>query len=167
MIDFQKSGLERQVYEVITRMCDLVKTDEFPKFKTKKQKSGRWDCTLTIPGIETAVAKEQETEVAAINRCASNMLHILNSLDKRGLYDPNYEESVFKDDIEFFFGDLEYDPNYHYYLSTCDINLTAKDEGMKNMIKSYSTKYFDKCIEHGEEIDKICDIVTVRYLVKH
>ena len=162
MIDFQNGGLEWQVFEVISRTYKLVKSDDIPHFEAKKIEDGKWECFYEIPGIKKAHAI-QDSEVASINRCASNMLSILDQLDKRGIYDPDIEESVFKDGIELYFGDIDYDHKYNYYLFTGDISL---DEAGKTFIKRYSQKYYDMFIERGEAIDKMCDIITVRYLIK-
>ena len=136
MIDFQNSGLEWQVFEVISRTYELVKSEDIPHFETNKLDNGKWKCTLKIPGIESAHSI-QNTEVAAINRCASNMLHILDCLDKRGLYDPEVEESVFKEEIESYFGEVDYDSEYNYYLFSGDILFKENDEYAKKFIKSY------------------------------
>ena len=165
MIDFQKGGLEWQVFEAISKTYELVKSDDIPHFETKKLDDGKWECTLKIPGIEIA-RSIQDSEVVAINRCASNMLHILDCLDKRGIYDPENEESVFREDIESYFGEVDYDPEYNYYLFTGDILFKEDDEYAKKFIKSYSRKYYGEISEQGDEIDRICDFITVRYLVK-
>lgn len=166
MIDFQKGGLEPQVYELLLKAGQLCGGVDIPLFVRKKQDDGKWSCKFEIPGILPATSKDQKTEVAAINRCASNMLHILNNLDSRGIYDPKDEESVFKEEIESVFGNIDYNPEYFYHLLTGSI-LLGPDEGyMKQKIAELSQDLTDVLEEHDEEIDKICNIITVKYLVK-
>ena len=40
------------------------------------------------------------------------------------------------------------------------------DEYANNFIRAYSKKYFIEFFKRGEEIDKICDFITVKYLVR-
>ena len=156
MVDFQNGGLEPQVYELILKMCDMMESDEFPKFDTKQLSKNLWEARLTIPGIsETAVAIE-ESEAKAINRCASNMLHILECSDEIGIYDPKNEESFYLNRIEQIFGEVDYDPNYLYYLSVTEIPSDMLGEKMAEISKNF-----------GDDIVECADTkVVVSYLMK-
>lgn len=163
MIDFQNGGLESQVYKLILKMCDLTMSDEFPHFKTKRIKDDMWECSLEIPGVDVIANAKQKTEVAAINRCASNMLHILSCLDENGLYDPKKEESVFKDRIEERFGDISYDPKYFYYLCTEEIPINQQNKDIKKIVDSHT---FDIECKTGDIVNKTNSQLVVDYLMK-
>lgn len=156
MVDFQNGGLEPQVYELILKMCDMMESDEFPKFDTKQLSKNLWEARLTIPGIsETAVAIE-ESEAKAINRCASNMLYILKCTDETGTYDPKMGESFYLNRIEQIFGEVDYDPNYLYYLSVIEIPSDMLGEKMAEISKNF-----------GDDIVECADTkVVVSYLMK-
>ena len=156
MVDFQNGGLEPQVYELILKMCDMMESDEFPKFDTKQLSKNLWEARLTIPGIsETAVAIES-SEVGAINRCASNMLHILECTDETGIYDPKKGESFYLDRIERIFGEVEYDPNYLYYLSITEIPSDMLGKKMAEISSNF-----------GDDIVECADTkVVINYLMK-
>lgn len=156
MVDFQNSGLEHQVYELILKMCDMMESDEFPKFDTKQLGKSLWEARLTIPGIsETAVAIES-SEVGAINRCASNMLHILECTDETGIYDPKKGESFYLNQIERIFGNVDYDPEYFYYLAIHEIPSDILGEEIAKIHQTF-----------GEDIvDQADTKVVINYLMK-
>lgn len=156
MVDFQNDGLESQVYELILKMCDMMQSDEFPHFETKQLSKKLWECKLHIPGIsETAVAI-QPSEVEAINRCASNMLHILECTNETGVYDPEKGESFYLNRIEQIFGEVDYDPNYLYYLTVTEIPSDILGEKMAEISSNF-----------GDDIVECADTkVVVSYLMK-
>ena len=45
MIDFQKGGLEWQVFEAISKTYELVKSDDIPHFETNELNNGKWECS--------------------------------------------------------------------------------------------------------------------------
>ena len=165
-IDFQDGGLESQVYELIYRMTVLCKSDSFPHFDTKQLEDKSWECILSIPGVKQLVKAKGETEVASINRCASNMLFILNNNYNKNQYDPDITDSVFKKDIEEYFGDIKYNNEYNYHLFGCDILIDPKDHCLIDALNDYAYDNLSQFNEDGEEIDRISEIVTLRYLVK-
>ena len=166
MIDFQNSGLEYEVYLLITKMCDLAKSDSFPKFKTTKITDGEWKCELSIPGVKDKAIAYQKDEVSAINRCASNMLYILETQHKNGEYDPDIYDSYFRENIEEFFGNLEYDCKYLYYMMDCDV-LVRPDEQLAFLLRERASESIDNVKDQGDEVIQMCDIVSLRFLVRH
>lgn len=156
MVDFQSGGLEFQVYELILKMCELTQSDEFPHFQTTQLDNGMWECTLEIPGIQTPAKSLQNTEVAAINRCAANMLHILKNVDEKGFYDPKIEESVFRDKLEMNFGNINYDPSYFYYMCQSEFPINPSDEYLMKYIVGRMNNKLDEIDPEGlDELVKI------------
>lgn len=166
MIDFQDSRLDQSVFEVMSRAFDYVLSDKMPRFKTKRLDSGKWSCSYEIPGIPAAYAKDKETEIEAINWCASNMMHILNHLSEEGIYDPEIDNSVFKDEIEIYFGNVRYSKEYNYRLFSSEILLADKDSYMKQMIELYSKRLGEQLLINNEEIVKIRDVLPITLLVR-
>lgn len=166
MIDFQSSGLSHQVYKLITRMCDLACSDEFPNFVTKQLDDDKWKCELTIPGVSKVAYGYDETEVGSINKCANLMIYYLDKNHDKNQYDPNYEDSIFLGNIEQFFGDVEYDKEYKYHLCESDILIDNDDEHIKGLLKNYAAPIIRKLNRDDEEIDQMSQIVTIRFLVK-
>ncbi len=166
MIDFQDIRLDQCVFEVMSRAFDYVLSDEMPRFKTKRLENGKWNCSYEIPGIPAAHAKEKETEIDAINWCASNMLHILTHLSEDGVYDPEIEDSVFKDEIEIFFGNVRYNKEYNYRLFSSEILLTDEDSYMKQMIELYSKRLGEQLSINNEEIVRIRDVLPITLLIR-
>ena len=162
MIDFQNDGLEHQVYELISRMCDLTCSDEFPKFETKELPK-KWECRLKIPGVVTSGVGYGNNEVEAINNCALNMLMILNTNHDKNQFDPNVPDSVFRNNIEQFFGDVDYDKRYRYYLCETDIRIDYQTE---MELDRFAKDVVDKINSNSAYVDMMSDIVTIRYLVK-
>ncbi len=169
MIDFQDSGLESQVYVLIAKMCDLTMSDDFPKFQTKKlPKKGLWECTLAIPGVEKTAFGRGKTEVESINLCAIAMLKLLKNNYKNNEYNPCDEKSVFCGDIEQFFGDVDYDSGYNYYLHRTDILLTkGRDDNLRRALMKKAIKNSIPYLEKNSEVDMMCDIVTLRFLIRN
>lgn len=162
MIDFQNGGLEHQVYELIAKMCDLACSDEFPHFQTTPIENGRWECKLSIPGVKKDSIGYGKTEVDSVNECALNMLAYLKMNHKNDDYDPDMEESIFRGNIEQFFGDIDYDYRYTYHLCETDILLDSNSyiaDSLKRMIAN-------KIEKDDSEIDAMSNIVTLRFLIK-
>lgn len=166
MIDFQNGGLEHQVYELISKICDLACSDEFPHFVTTEQEKGIWECKLSIPGVKTTAVAHGKTEVESINRCAINMIFILKKDHDKDQLDPDLEDSIFAGNIEQFFGDIVYDPKYKYHLFESDILIKPDDVEIINFIKNQMKDSVRKLHECVEEIDEMSQIVTLRFLVK-
>ena len=167
MIDFQNGGLESQVYELIAKMCDLTMSDDFPKFQTKQLRDGLWECSLNILGVKNTAFGRGETEVKSINNCAHSMLQILKSKHKNDEYDPDIEESVFREHIEQYFGNIKYNPEYNYYVNISDILLCeGRDDYIRNILMKYAVENLRPCIEQGHEVDMMCDIVTLKFLIR-
>lgn len=167
MVDFQNDGLESQVYELIAKMCDLMKSDEFPKFQTKQLPDGFWECTLSIPGVKNTAFGTGKTEVHAINRCSRSMLTILKSKHKNDEYDPDIKESVFREQIEERFGNVEYNPEYFYYPFFCGMLLEDKYDGyLKRSLMNHVKPTLERIEEEGGEVVKMCDIVDLVFLVR-
>ena len=165
MIDFQNDKLEPEVYEALYRTSELMCGNPLPKFETKRNSDGKWICRFAIPGVETVVTPPYETEIEAINMCASNISYILDIVDKKGVYDPDAEESVYRDEIESYFGNVKYDKEYRYMLSHTSIGLGQEDDYLKRIIKKRIKNEFEKWEEEGE-IDRVCDWFTITYLLK-
>ena len=165
-IDFQNNNLDPQVYEVLFRTSNMMKLSRRPSFITKEINDHRWECRFEIPGIEPAISLDQASEIESINRCASNMLNIINKLDPRGLYNPETKGSYLEDEIKSCFGDIRFNPEYYYYLFTGDIVLSNSDKYLKNMLELRSKEYYEDFKSRGEEIDIISNIITVKYLIK-
>ena len=165
MVDFQNGGLDIQVYELILKMCDLCCSEEFPRFKTEEIKNG-WKCILSIPGVKEDSVAYGSTEAQAINRCASGMLFILKKYHENDEHYTEFEDSVFKDRIEEYFGSRKYDFAYRYRLSICDILLDSDDTNTKTILQKYASSSLDSIKESGSEIEDMSEIVTLRFLVK-
>ena len=165
MIDFQDSGLEHQVYELIAEMCNLTCSDSFPRFETKLLENDIWECKLAIPGVKRVAVAKGLSEVDSINACATNMLGILRTEHDKNQYDPEIEENIFEQNIQQFFS-VKYDNRYRYHLCQADILLDQNDNFAYRLLKSYASKTVDGIMEEGGEIDSMSDIVTIRFLVK-
>ena len=166
MIDFQNDGLEYQVYALIAKMCELGCSDEFPKFITNKLDNGKWECTLSIPGVKKEAIGIGSSEVDAINKCALKMRFILSTEYDKDQYDPDIDDSLFQGNIEQFFGDVDYNHAYRYHLCETDIRIREYDEYAKKLLKSYLRNTIEHIKRNGEEITDMSDIVTVRLLVR-
>lgn len=166
MIDFQNGGLESQVYELIAKMCDLGCSDEFPKFITNQMEKRKWECKLTIPGVKTTSTACGATEVESINQCALKMLFILKRDHDKDQLDPDEETSIFEGNIAQFFGDIDYDKGYRYRLCETDILLNPHAITTFKLLEGYASDTVDRLHKQGEEIDKMSEIVTIRFLVK-
>ena len=165
MIDFQNDGLESQVFELISRMCDLYQSDEFPHFKLSKTETNRWQCELAIDGIEKPVIAYGDTEVAAINRCASKMLYILEHDHSKGQYDPDSGDNPFLDQIEIYFHGVELNRDYIYYPFHIDITVNPDSELAKGLTKCAQDS-LRRSMEKNEFVDRMSSTVTVRFLIK-
>ena len=166
MIDFQNDGLEHQVFKLISKMCDLYCSNEFPHFQTRKLDNNKWECTLEIRGTKQKVTSIGNSEVTAINKCASIMLDVLEKYHDKDQYDPDIPDSVFRDNIEQFFDDVKYDSGYLYHLYETDILLNPNDIHTYNRLKDYAKESMRNIYERGEEVDLMSDIVTIRFLIK-
>ena len=170
MIDFQNSELTCEVFELIAKTSELMKKDTieegFPKFKTRKTFNDRWECEFNIPGMKKPGFGEADSEVCEINRCAENTLYLLRKNHDKGQYDPDIEESVFRDNIEEFFGDVDYNHDYQYRLVCSDILLSNNDVILVDLLKQKAKKTIQKIKDSGEEVDRMCDIVSLRFLIK-
>lgn len=166
MIDFQNGGLESQVYELIAKMCDLGCSDEFPKFITNQMEKRKWECKLTIPGVKTTSTACGATEVESINQCALKMLFILKRDHDKDQLDPDEETSIFEGNIAQFFGDVDYDNRYRYRLCETDILLNPHAVTTFKLLEGYASDTVDMLRKQGEEIDRMSEIVTIRFLVK-
>lgn len=166
MIDFQSGGLEHQVYEIITKMCDLGCSNEFPHFETKQIENSRWECKLMIPGVKRQAVATGKTEVESINQCALCMKFILKHYHDKDQYDPEIDESIFRGNIEQFFRDIDYNKEYRYHLCETDILLNSHTKTTFNLLEIYAHDTVDRIHEDGEEIDQMSEIVTIRFLVK-
>ena len=162
MIDFQNSGLEHQVYELIAKMCDLACSDEFPHFQTNPIENGKWECKLAIPGVKMISVGYGTTEVESVNACALKMLTYLKINHKNDDYDPDIEESIFRGNIEQFFGDIDFDYRYTYHLCETDILL----DGYSHVADSLKRMIANKIERNGDEIEAMSNIVTLRFLMK-
>ena len=163
MIDFQKGGLEYQVYELIVKMCALVRSEVFPCFQTKRTQDGKWECTLEIPGITEVAKAKQDSEVESINRCASNMLFILDCIDRKGFYDPDIVESVFRDRIEEAFGEVKYDPKYLYYPCSVQVPISPYNKGIASTIKQQTVNVESK---NGDIVQQVDSVLLVKFLMR-
>lgn len=164
MIDFQNGGLEHQVFELISKMCDLSCSDEFPHFVTNEQESGMWECKLSIPGVKATAIAHGKTEVEAINQCALCMRFILKKDHNKDQLDPDVEDSIFAGNIEQFFGDINYDRQYRYHL--CETDLLLDSTLSTKLFNNYGNDTLRRINEDGEEIDQVSEIITIRLLVK-
>ena len=161
MIDFQTGGLEHQVYELIAKMCDLACSDMFPRFQTSQIENGRWECKLSIPGVKSVSIGHGNSEVESINQCALKMLMILKVNHPNDDFDPVEEDNLFRSNIEQFFGDVDYDSKYNYHLCETDVLLDSDDYVAHSLERIGSFR-----IEDEEEIDRMSEIVTIRFLIK-
>lgn len=166
MIDFQNGGLEHQVYELISKMCNLCYSDDFPHFLTKQLENDKWECTLSIQGVKTVAFGKGRSEVEAINKCASCMIGILKSNHDKNQLDPEFDDSVFKNNIEQFFGDIDYDKEYIYRLCETDILLDLNTSVTKEILNKSAKNLLTRLKDEGEDVDQISEIVTMRFLVK-
>lgn len=167
MIDFQNGGLESRVYELIAKMCDLNESDEFQKFETTQDENGTWHCKLAIPGVKHIAGGMGKTEVESINNCAHVMLRVLEHHHKHGEYDPDIEESLFRDRIEEYFGDVEYDPGYYYYPFFCGIDLDGQNGyQLKSLLKQYAEFETAPIKKENGEIVRMSDFVELKFLVR-
>ena len=165
MIDFQNDGLEHQVYELISKMCDLACSDSFPHFETKLLENGRWECRIAIPGVKKSAKASGKTEVESINVCALGMLAILKRDHDKNQYDPDIEDNIFGDSIGQFFN-VDYDKECRYHLCETDIHLNQNDTYAYKLLENYASETISRIKEGGGEIDLMSDIVTIRLLVK-
>ena len=164
MIDFQDERLEPQVFEALYKVSELVTSRALPKFKTRLDDDGKWICEFKIPGIEeVAFTCNKDTEIDAINMCASNLLYILDVIEKKGVYNPDAEDSIYKDEIESYFGSIQFNKEYNYMLSHTSILIN--DDYFKNYIREQIENNLEKHEQAGE-IDKVCDWYDVTYLLK-
>lgn len=166
MIDFQNGGLESQVFELISKMCDFLKSDDFPHFVTSQTEDGKWKCELNIPGVKQVAVAYYESEVGSINKCASKMLYILKKYHNKNQYYPEYEDSVFLDNIEEYFGDVEFDKQYTYYPYFCDILVEPRSE-LGSMLHQYAYEKLMKIEDDGGEVETMSDIVSLAFLIKN
>ncbi len=167
MIDFQNKKLDPKVFELMNKMYDLAPFDELPRFKTKQRKDQTWECRLEIPGILPAAVANRETEIEAVNKCASIMLHILRCQNEDGVYDPSIEDSIYKDNLESYFGDIDYDSKYLYYMSVIEQPLYEMNEYMRNLFKE-KMKEVKKILAstNNDELVKTDAVLTARFLVR-
>ncbi len=166
MIDFQCSGLEYQVYELIAKMCKLLHSNEFPKFETKQVEDNKWHCTISIPGIKSRVTGEGETEVGSINVCAMGMMLILDRECGEKKFDPSVERSIFGPSVFEYFEDHNFDKEYVYRLISTDITIDSKDELCNALLKKYATSKAEQLLFKNEIIESMSKEITVRILVK-
>lgn len=164
MIDFQNGGLESQVFEVIAKLCNLNGSDEFPHFQTTQYKDGKWKCEIKVPGIEFPTSGFGRTEVESINKCAAVLLYYLKKNHDKDQFDPEYEDSIFRGNIEQFFNKDKYDPRYRYHL--CETDLLVDQATIKKLLLNHGEISLKHIVENGEEIDLTSDIVTIRLLLK-
>ena len=162
VIDFQDGGLKSQVFKLIVKMCELACTDDFPYFQTSSLENGRWECKLSIPGVKMTSVGYGETEVESVNDCALKMLTYLKMNHEHDDYDPDIEESIFRGNIEQFFGDIDYDYRYTYHLYETDILL----DGHSYVTDSLKRMIANKIEKDGDEIEAMSNIVTLRFLIK-
>ena len=147
-------------------MFDLGCSDDFPKFITQQIDNNRWECQLSIPGVKTTAKAHGKSEVDSINQCAVNMLFILKMDHDKDTFDPDIDESIFRGNIEQFFGDVSYNPEYKYHLCETDILLNRHAITTFKLLESYAKDTIQRIEEDGEEIDQMSEIVTIRFLVK-
>ncbi len=167
MIDFQNKKLNQDVYELINKLYDLAPFSELPRFKTKQLKNGKWECILKIPGISPSSVANKDTEIESINKCASIMLHILRCQNKEGIYDPTIEDSIYKDNLESYFGEIDYDPNYYYYMSVIEKPDYQMDNHLvhlfRNKFNDLKEKYSDNA---DDDIVRANGVYVARLLIK-
>ena len=167
MIDFQNGGLESEVYTLISKMCEITESDDFPKFLTTQEESGRWKCPLEIPGVKNTALGYGETEAKSINACAYKMLLILEKYHQNNEYDPDIEESLFKDRIEVYFGDIKYSKEYNYYIYSCGLDFDDQyGYQIKDLLMRYVEDNLDRVKADGGEVVKMSDLVDLRFLVR-
>lgn len=163
MIDFQNGGLEAQVYEAIAKLCYLNGSDEFPRFITSQYKDGKWKCEINVPGINFPTSGYGKTEVEAINRCAAVLLYHLKKNHNKDQFDPEYEDSIFRGNIEQFFNKENYDPKYRYHLCETDLLI---DSNVTYKLLLENGSHTLKRLSSEEDIDSVSEIVTIRLLIK-
>ncbi len=167
MIDFQNKKLDPRVFELINKMYNLAPFEELPRFKTKQSIDRTWECRLEIPGILPAAVANKETEIEAVNKCASIMLHILRCQNDNGVYDPNIEDSIYRDNLESYFGDIDFDSNFFYYMSVIEEPFLFMDDYPRNLFKKRMIeieKHYK--IANNDEIVKTDCLLTARFLVR-
>ena len=166
MIDFQNSGLESQVYELIAKMCQLLHSNDFPKFETKQIEPNRWQCTLSIPGVKKRITGEGKTEVKAINTCAIGAVSFLKEEHEKEQYDPSIRRSIFGPNVMEYFGDYEFDKEYVYRLIDTDVLVDPNDELCNGLLRKYAIPDIRELIDDDEIIEAMSEIVSVRFLIK-
>ena len=167
MISLQNKELDMEVYQLMAKMSQICTDETLPRFKPKKLCENKWKCHLKIPGVLKEAIGYGETEVKAINSCAYHMLCILETYHKNNEYDPEAEEGFFKDNIEMWFGNLEYDHDYNYFPYFCDICLNDGDSFTRDLLTKYASNSINRLINNGNEIEGMCKIVSLRFLVRY
>lgn len=164
MIDFQNNGLESQVFEAIAKLCNLNGSDEFPHFQTTQYKNGKWKCEIKVPGIEFPTSGFGRTEVESINRCAAVLLYHLKKIHDKDQFNPEFEDSIFRGNIEQFFTKKKYDTRYRYHL--CETDILLEPDKVYKMFLENGSRTLQTMARDEEEIDSVSEIVTIRLLVK-
>ena len=165
MVDIRNKNLDLDVFELYMKMFELSLDGSVPRFKTNRIGNKKWECSLEIPDFPIAKGKG-ETEVESINRCASNMLVILKSKNGKHEFDSTHFESLMKEKIEERFGDIKYDSNYLYRLSTYD---TLIDDCKKSQIDYFSSYIEDaklQLLEDDDIIERTLVEVKVNFVLK-
>ena len=167
MIDIRNKNLDLDVFKLYLKMFDLSIDGSVSRFKTERAtgKRWKWECRLEIPDFPIANGKGN-TEVEAINYCASNMLAILESKNGKHEFDSVHPKSIMKEMIEERFGDVNYDSNYLYRLATYD---TLIDDCKKSQIDYFSSYIEDakiNLLEDDDEIERTLVEVKVNFVLK-
>ena len=166
MVDFQEGGLRKSVYKLLAKLNELVLYEDMPKFKTSYVDNKVWKCELKVPGVHQTAVGWGDTEAESISGCAEFMLEVLKRDHSKNQYDPKDEESIFRDDIEYWFGNLKYDCRYMYYCSHCDVLVREKDEDIRKFLIGTAIKDWGKEFDDESEIVDMCSIVSIRLLMR-
>ena len=167
MVDFQYSRLDVDVYRLIATMCDLVCSNDFPHFITNELENEQWQCSLSIPELNKKAVAIGNTEVEAINRCATNMLFILDkNLNNPDEFDPDDEDTLIFNNVEGYFGDKDLNNLYKYHMYETDILLDTNNESILELLKSKADDVIKHIDRSEEEFDQISEIVTIRVLAR-
>ena len=166
MVDFQEGGLRSSVYRLLANLSHIVLLEDMPKFKTSLVDDKEWKCELTLPGVAQTAIGWGDNEADAISGCAERMLEMLAKFYDKNQFDPNDRESIFQDNIEYWFGNIKYDKQYRYYVSHCDVLVREKDEDIRKFLLGTAVKDWGKDFDEEDELVDMSSIVSLKLLMR-